>query len=250
MKRPFIDRSTRMAYQHRVRDFLAGVGGPIRALAYPVTGLGEYRYLRSHPLDESGERLYDYCLRTRSLFIHIPKAAGMSVSAALYGTQVGHYRFRDIELLFSPKVLNELFKFTFVRCPIDRFASAFYFLKAGGLTQEDSDWAKRYLGQFDSLNQFITEGVAVAPKKYTRYIHFRPQYEFLCNSEGRIAMDFVGRFENIAEDFRTLGDRLGTHVTLPKINVTGTSPARRTISAEAAQVLRRVYCKDFGSLGY
>ena len=37
-----------------------------------------------------------------------------------------------------------------------------------------------------------------------RIIHFIPQSEFICNNDGKIMVDFIGRFENLNEDLKTL----------------------------------------------
>ena len=48
--------------------------------------------------------------------------------------------------------------------------------------------------------------------------HFRSQYTFLLNEEGRVAVDFVGRFERLPEDLRWLQERIGMPWTaLPKL---------------------------------
>ena len=39
--------------------------------------------------------------------------------------------------------------------------------------------------------------------------HFRSQNTFVTNEEGRIAIDFVGRYERLADDFRLVANRIG-----------------------------------------
>ena len=47
-------------------------------------------------------------------------------------------------------------------------------------------------------------------------LHWRPQYQFL----GDVAFDYVGRFERLHEDMRTISGLLGVDVKLPVTNVT------------------------------
>jgi hypothetical protein len=67
------------------------------------------------------------------IFIHIPKTAGTSICKALYGTgTIGHLRIKEWQFSF-PQTWRKLRVVSVVRDPLDRFLSAFYFLKKGGL---------------------------------------------------------------------------------------------------------------------
>ena len=79
-----------------------------------------------------------YFSDTKTLFIHIPKAAGSSFSMGLYGRQVLHIPatvWRDV----SPEKFSGFFKFTVIRDPVDRFISAFDFLRRGGAGNHPAD---------------------------------------------------------------------------------------------------------------
>jgi hypothetical protein len=54
------------------------------------------RFLRlAYEIGTQADNLPEPFLRTRSLFIHIPKAAGTSIVMELYGCQVGHRTLRE-----------------------------------------------------------------------------------------------------------------------------------------------------------
>lgn len=56
----------------------------------------------------------------KSIFVHIPKCAGVSVSRALYGNLAGgHTSFDKYTNIFEPKRISEYFTFTVVRNPWD-----------------------------------------------------------------------------------------------------------------------------------
>src|SRR4051794_35182670 len=58
------------------------------------------------------------------VFIHIPKAAGTSISQALYGRFMGHVSAADVERWGSAK-LRALPRFAVTRNPWDRLVSAY-----------------------------------------------------------------------------------------------------------------------------
>jgi hypothetical protein len=48
--------------------------------------------------------------------------------------------------------------------------------------------------------------------------HFRSQHTFVTNAEGQVAIDFVGRYEHLADDFRLVEQQIGLPTTeLPRL---------------------------------
>ena len=68
------------------------------------------------------------------IYLHVPKTAGVSVSRALYGRPLRHFRAMDIRRI-CPGRFNGLLTFGVVRHPIDRLHSAYRFAKAGGTSE-------------------------------------------------------------------------------------------------------------------
>ncbi|MBC7005533.1 sulfotransferase family 2 domain-containing protein, partial [Photobacterium sp. BZF1] len=69
------------------------------------------------------------------LFIHIPKAAGSSISLELYGVQISHCKIEEY-ISCDRNRLSSIKKFSIVRNPIDRFISAYDFLCNGGMIED------------------------------------------------------------------------------------------------------------------
>ena len=69
-----------------------------------------------------------------AVFVHIPKTGGVSISKALFdsGTVGGHRPAQTYRLIYGAERYAQMFTFGFVREPLDRLASAFAYLKAGG----------------------------------------------------------------------------------------------------------------------
>lgn len=164
----------------------------------------------------------------RCVFVHIPKTAGQSIEHAfldlleltwkqrtplllrynanpeLGPPRLAHLRAADYVRLghMSESEFADYFRFSFVRNPWDR-AVSFY----------------KYLGRPTECS-FRRFAVEVLPNELwnTMYWFVRPQTEFLYD-EGRLMVDFVGRFESLESDFREVCNRLELPVDhLPFVN--------------------------------
>lgn len=189
---------------------------------------------------------------TKTIFVHIPKAAGVSVCKSLYGSLAGgHTPISKYQYVFSKKDFCSYFKFTFVRNPWDRLFSAYSFLKSGGFNDEDREWAAENLAPFDSFEQFVMKWVSV--DNVQRYKHFVPQTDMLSlPGERALSIDFVGFFENIDDDFRHVAARMNKSVTLPYLNKTSRQEASylREYTQPMIDIVRNVYRTDIETFGY
>ncbi|MFP4354891.1 MAG: sulfotransferase family 2 domain-containing protein [Phycisphaerae bacterium] len=90
------------------------------------------QYKRNPP--KAGQKYTFYPFdKYRCIFVHIPKAAGVSVCQTLFGNLAGgHDTIEKYQKVFSWSDYKRYFKFTFVRNPWDRLASAYRFLRKGG----------------------------------------------------------------------------------------------------------------------
>lgn len=197
----------------------------------------------------------NYSLRNKVVFVHVPKAAGRSVRDAIMdGRSASHLTANVIRLGLGNRLFEECFSFAFVRHPFDRFESAYYFLKAGGVSKRDRYYKRKYFSDDCDINKFI-EGM-LGEKLIYHIVHFRPQVEFL-EIDGKIGVNFIGKYENLENDFVTLKDVMAKDfLTLPwnnktdygKINLQK-SP-RVALSAKSKEKLYKFYQRDFLSLGY
>lgn len=107
--------------------------------------------------------------------------------------------------LMPASLFGSYFKFAFVRNPWDRIVSEYEFVRNYNLHPRH-----RKVAAMDSLVDFI---------------HFQKkrddafQIKLLLNSAGELALDFVGRFERLADDFEEVVRRLDIEVEpLPHLN--------------------------------
>lgn len=201
----------------------------------------------------------------KCIFIHIPKNGGVSVENALdifgddeledrekmYGQiksgdllnhrfpspVLQHLRILDLRKIISEKNFNEFFKFAFVRNPWDRMVSLYHFnipfiQKLEGVDREIPSF-KDFL--FNELNPFLR----------------LEQYQFLSDDNGKIIMDFVGRFENINNDFRELCGKLGIPaVNLPHKNRINHKHYSEYYTEETKQFVAALFKNDIEIFGY
>jgi hypothetical protein len=160
------------------------------------------------------------CREFNCLFVHIPKTAGQSIEqffmdrlqldwdrdrAALHlqrndnpalGTEkLAHLSAAEyVECGHLPaSEFSDLFKFSFVRNPWDRILSEYRY---------------RNYFQHRSFSDFVLNKLP-APGWDDKYRHVMPQYDMLYSNEGKLLVDFVGRFESLHQDFDQVCEHLG-----------------------------------------
>jgi hypothetical protein len=167
-------------------------------------------------------------LRYKFLFVHIAKTGGTSIRATL-----NRYRWRDpyylpqlicsrvshltghrlgckfprhakivaAQEMLPRELFESLFKFAFVRNPWDLQVSSFHHIRrerphlmAG---HDDFDSFLRY--KFDPSR----------PYQFHIDTAIERQSDYLIDLHGKVLVDFIGRYENIAADFREACRRIG-----------------------------------------
>lgn len=190
----------------------------------------------------------------KCIFIHIPKAAGVSVCKSLFGNLcAGHTPVKRYQLIYSPEEFETYFKFTFVRNPWDRVLSAYNFLKQGGMSPGDKKWASENIIQYRTFEEFVKNWLT--EKNILGTTHFRPQYTYLSLPGSReLLVNFLGYFENLNEDFEYIKSKLDVDqsICLKHSNKVNTSSTRYVdqYTDECRDIVSLVYADDIELLGY
>jgi hypothetical protein len=182
-------------------------------------------------------------LETGYLFIHVPKAAGTSFSLALYGRSFGHYTLAEWQTNY-PLATARLRRIAIVRDPVDRFLSAFRYLKQGGMNAADASFARDVVGNNATANDFSRALLTpdVATRALESGFHFRRQVDFLRDRAGSIAIDLLIPFERLDDAAVHMAGILGRPFTLPQVNesvLTG-----ETLNDESRRIIERIYAED------
>src|SRR5699024_2403391 len=186
------------------------------------------------------------------IFVHIPKTAGNAITKSLYNKPAaGH------DKLIKYKESNEekyrsYFKFCIVRNPWDRMVSAYHYLKEGGKGGNDADFANTYLSSINDFKEFVYK---LQNKKFKNkvlnWIHFVPQYAFVCDEKDNIEVDFYGKYEQLEQDFNLLKKSVGmTEANMIMDNKSSHNAYWDYYNMEMVEIVRDIYKKDIDIFDY
>jgi len=189
------------------------------------------------------------------IYIHIPKTGGTSLeSLGWIGEGFNkHYDikfFKDTYENTKDFDLDKVFKFCFVRNPYDRFASG---VLGHALPSNKLEVLLGTMGK-DEAKKIDTERfrafATTNRENFDKIVAIRPQHSFV-TIDGKMVMDFVGRFENLQDDFNTLCDRFGFNRTeLPHMVKGRYNKYDSFYTPEIREIVADHYSKDFEMFGY
>ena len=204
--------------------------------------------------------------RHRFAFIHVPKTAGSSVAFALWphtdhvdgywanrwldriGIHVNHYapyhlkKFRThtpaaiLQRQLPADVFADLFKFTFVRNPWDLLVSSYHYLLANGRHHR-----RRHASRLRSFADYAAYEICRGKMSQTA---------LLTGRDGRLLVDFVGRFESLTSDFAFICQVLDLEASLPRANATRHRDYRSFYDDRLAEDVGRFFAADAERFGY
>jgi len=77
------------------------------------------------------------------------------------------------------------------------------------------------------------------------------QYDFLSDANGQLLVDFIGRFEDLGQDFEVLKKKLGIDANLPHANSSERNVSYREYYSKASkEIVDEVYAKDIEYFGF
>ena len=206
------------------------------------------KYYLNNPGNYYAENTFDYF---QCIYIHIPKAAGVSVSKALFGNYgAGHKTIKHWKTKFNVYTFNQYFKFTIVRNPYTRLYSAYNFLKSGGINNSDKQFSTDTLKDYPTFEGFINN--YLNNRTALSQIHFIPQIYFLTDYDNQISVDFIGKFENLNDSFNFIQSKIGVSSKLLHINASSYKDysIESIYTKSMINKVNKIYKDDFLRLEY
>lgn len=188
------------------------------------------------------------------VFIHIPKAAGSSISQELYGKFIGHISARALEQVGGDALLA-LPRFALTRNPWSRSVSAWRFARAGtgsgeGLRAGILDAERYQSNEFASFERFVLDWLPNADLKREDGV-FKPQSHYICDRRGELIVDHLGRIENMAATEDWLQGVLGRTIKIPHVNRSGDKIDYRSFyTDEMRDSIAHTYADDISLFNY
>ncbi len=190
---------------------------------YLVSPFAKQKYFLSYHFKYKALWFRVYKVATRTIDKHLRE--GCAKEDYIYSSEVGYH----------PDAYQDYFKFAFVRQPVERFISAW----------KDKVINQNYFhfeaGQHEELKELKNFIAWVKEQDITKCDeHLRAQYALIDVEH----VDFIGRFENFAEDLHKVAQQIGMPLqNLQHLNKSGS----RTIQATAAEIqaIQTIYQKDF-----
>lgn len=189
----------------------------------------------------------------KAIFIHVPKTGGKSINSILKKNnfksinlhqspdksnddKTGAYKLGTVQRALrglSDETIKNNYKFAFVRNPYDRAVSNYYFLG--------------YRGKM-SFNTFLKTELK---KVRDVWHHTLTQSQHIHDKDGKLIVDFIGKFENLQEDFNKICDKIGLpKIKLPHNNASGKKGRENCLTEENKEIIYNLYKIDFDNFGY
>tara|TARA_Y100001938_G_C8047104_1_gene409549 strand:+ start:318 stop:914 length:597 start_codon:yes stop_codon:yes gene_type:complete len=185
------------------------------------------------------------------VFVHIPKTGGSSIekffnihgvdnkgnntvfnSDIMFGNGSQHFTYKKI-LEKSNKNLSTYFSFSFVRNPWSREVSEFFWRKSWD-TELTNYTFKDYILFYNNKTS-----------------HGLPQNTFVLDKDGKQLVDFIGKFENLQEDFDIICEKIGIpKKKLPYSNKSKHKHYTEYYDEKTKQIVAEKYAKDIEYFGY
>ena len=183
------------------------------------------------------------------IFIHIPKTAGISLVKSIFGdvTLEGHRSVSFYKQVFGNRY-SDFFTFTIVRNPWDRLYSAYKFLEKGGMNIHDKNAFETHISIYRDFEDFVLNGLN--EKIIWEIMHLIPQHEFVCDKNGKIIVDHIGRFENLNKSIEKINDILKSDFKLEHHNKTDKKDYKDIYTTKMIEKVHQIYQKDIDIFEY
>ena len=198
------------------------------------------------------------------ILIHVPKTGGTSIEDTLDLTGPRHNTALQYREHF-PDLWERFFSFGFARNPWDRvFSYYIYRRQIRKLEAESTLSFKQWLvrsadyvkcGNIQALNQEFAPvygvGTIVKNNPEAWRVKFDNSLHMLTDQDGKVIVDFIGRFERLQKEFDYVCERLNMEKQiLPFSNKTEHDPYWTYYDDDSAGIVAKLFSKDIAYFNY
>jgi len=208
------------------------------------------------------------CHELKTIFVHIPKTAGVSLIHAIisqilgYDTsgEIGHlsnklkgqfslanqqkhkqaqYYIPDNDI--TQELWDTYYKFAFVRNPWDRAVSEFHWRHSLPTRRPSKDF-KEFLRHCERRLKRTEKGIY--------WTHAQTQKSYITNNNGELILDDIFRFEDIENSIKTISKKLNIPLELKKYNSSKHKNYREYYDNETKEMVNNLYYEDVEMFDY
>ena len=194
--------------------------------------------------------------RYKFLFVHIQKTAGSSICNDLLELRGTKYLGKQHSFLSHYETPRGYFKFAFVRNPWERLVSWYNMMT---YRKVHNDFSAYLLANENNFSTFLDCTDIIIETKdtfkkdkvdYVKSISFN-QLDYITDRDGNIGVEFIGRFENLQDDYNKVMKALGLpETTLKHINKYERDDYRKYYNQEDKEKVYNLYKRDIEYFKY
>lgn len=206
------------------------------------------------------------------IFFHVTKAAGTSIRDALkdyakepekfkiarpqeklgdsinplyemWKSSLWHAKAKDAKKELPVEIYNNFYKFAFVRNPWDWQVSYYHFILKEE-THIRHQLVKSMKG-FEEYLEWVIKTKNPFPKGATKL-----QKEIITDANGKLIVDFIGRYENLEQDFQRICQTLNIKASLPYLNGSVHRDYRLYYTESTKKLVEEYFQEDIKLFGY
>ena len=183
------------------------------------------------------------------IFTHIPKTGGSSVHSSLNDYFEPNQWMHSLLQKDLKKCSNDYFKFAFVRNPWDLVVSMYHYVWYSEVMEW---WRTGHRSRPWTFNRWVKSRHFRRPRGWKKNrCYDGDQLCWVTSCDGQLIADFIGRFENLQEDFNIVCDKIGIpQKQLPHDNSTKHKHYTEYYDDETKQIVAKKYAKDIEYFGY
>jgi hypothetical protein len=147
-----------------------------------------------------------------------------------------HSNAKDSEGFLPDDVWGNYYKFGFVRNPWDWQVSMYHFMR----TKKDH-FQHKLVSRFKNFEEYLEWRVSS---------DINLQVDFFKDSSGTVSMDYIGKLENINEDFSVICEAVGISCVIPFVNKTNHQHYKRHYNERTRKLIADHFIEDIETFKY